>query len=151
MGADVIKKEREYAGSYGVFIDSGSTFSYFPTSNFGYLTRSLENACSRYSSSNRCLISKNSNVCFKIEKGNNTLEQMIVEIFPSIDIVISGRVVSWSPTKYFILQGVKSTEICLGIYSLDRYILGANWMTDRYIVFNNLKQTVEIFSNASCT
>ena len=76
---------------------------------------------------------------------------MIVEIFPSIDIVISGRVVSWSPTKYFILQGVKSTEVCLGIYSLDRYILGANWMTDRYIVFNNLKQTVEIFSNASCT
>ena len=41
LGEDIIKGEKEYAGWYGVFIDSGSTFSYLPSANFRKFTRSL--------------------------------------------------------------------------------------------------------------
>ena len=136
LGKDVIKSKDEYAGYYGVFIDSGSTFSYLPSTNYKWLTRSLENACSKFPT--QCLIAKgNNNYCFKVNKReSSSMIEMINEIFPSLDIEINGEVVTWLPTRYFTVANELSSNLCLGIYSLDRFILGANWMVDRDIVFN---------------
>lgn len=41
MAGKIIKSKNEYTGNFGVFIDSGATFTYLPTSNFKSLTIAL--------------------------------------------------------------------------------------------------------------
>lgn len=56
----------------------------------------------------------------------------------------------WKATGYFMLRDVGNREICLGVDALDRYLLGANWMVERDVVFDIKDKTVEIFSNVNC-
>jgi hypothetical protein len=74
----------------------------------------------------------------------------VLNIFPSLDIEINGQVVGWKPDRYFLLRNRQTGEACLGIESLDRFLLGANWMVDRNIVFNLKDRTVEIYSGVDC-
>lgn len=64
MGDQVLKTNGEYSGSFGIFIDSGSTFTYLPRSNFKSLELALSNACAK--SPKKCLIGKDRSTCFKI-------------------------------------------------------------------------------------
>jgi hypothetical protein len=44
-----------------------------------------------------------------------TLQQTLLEMFPSIDIEIDGKIVSWLPDRYFLLRNRHTGEVCLGI------------------------------------
>lgn len=63
---------------------------------------------------------------------------------------MNGVDVEWDPRKYFLLRNKEKGEISLGIAGLDRYILGANWMTNRDIVFNFDKKQISIYDNVQC-
>ena len=63
---------------------------------------------------------------------------------------MNGVDVAWDAKKYFLLRNGEKGEICLGIAALDRYILGANWMTNRDIVFNLEKKQISIYDNVQC-
>ena len=58
--------------------------------------------------------------------------------------------VGWEPIRYFTVEHVQSSDVCLGVFSLDRFILGANWMVDRDVVFNLATKVIEIFSDSEC-
>ena len=45
-------------------------------------------------------------------------------------------IIEWPAEDYFYLRDAKNQQVCIGIDKLDRYILGANWMTNKDIVFN---------------
>lgn len=65
-------------------------------------------------------------------------------------VEINDQKIAWKPTKYFLLRDRGNREICLGVEALDRYLLGANWMVDRDIVFNLKDKTVDVFAEANC-
>ena len=71
-----------------------------------------------------------------IPKEGKTIKTTIKQIFSPIDIEINGKIVRWTSDKYFVLRSLKNKEVCLAIYGLDRFLLGANWMVDRNIAFN---------------
>jgi hypothetical protein len=48
LGDTILKSKSEGGGYYGVFIDSGSTFTYLPRGNYNTMLQTLENACSKY-------------------------------------------------------------------------------------------------------
>lgn len=64
MGDTVVKRNGESSGGFGIFIDSGSTFTYLPRSNYKNLELALSNACAK--SPQRCLIAQSRSSCFKI-------------------------------------------------------------------------------------
>lgn len=64
MGDTVLKKSGEYSGTYGIFIDSGSTFTYLPHSNYKSLELALSNSCAKFPE--KCLVGKDRASCFKI-------------------------------------------------------------------------------------
>lgn len=41
MGEKIIKSKNDYSGSFGIFIDSGATFTYLPRSNYNHLSVAL--------------------------------------------------------------------------------------------------------------
>jgi len=49
-----------------------------------------------------------------------------------------------------LVREAKNNEICLGILSLNKYLLGANWMQGRDIVFDNENKLVHIFNDVEC-
>jgi len=49
-----------------------------------------------------------------------------------------------------LVREAKNNEVCLGILSLNRYLLGANWMQGRDIVFDSEKKLVHIFNDVEC-
>jgi hypothetical protein len=49
-----------------------------------------------------------------------------------------------------LVRSEKNSEVCLGVLSLDRFLLGANWMYDRDIVFNLKDSTVSIYNDVKC-
>lgn len=58
------------------------------------------------------------------------------KIFPPIEISVLNQKLLWLPTKYMLLRNQKRNEVCMGLQPLNRYLLGANWMYDRDIVFD---------------
>ena len=83
-------------------------------------------------------------------KGHENIIKTTEDVFPPIVIEINEQKISWKPTKYFLLRDKTNREVCLAVEALDRYLLGANWMVDKDIVFNIKEQTVEIFTEAKC-
>ncbi len=60
--------------------------------------------------------------------------------------------VSWPPERYFIIRKDFGDATCLGVKAKkDQFILGANWMVNRNIVFNHEKHTIQIYSDVSCS
>ena len=81
---------------------------------------------------------------------NTPLIETTEKFFPSFYFQISGKDIPWSPKKYLLTRNIKNGEVCLGVLSLDRFLLGANWMYDRDIVFNIKNQSVSIYDNIKC-
>lgn len=114
MGEYTIHKSGDFTGVYGFFIDSGSTFTYLPRSNFKNLEMALENACSLVPE--KCLVAKGRASCYKITHDeNSTIRATLDEIFPSYSIEINGEAVGWSPSHYFLLKSLANGEVCLGL------------------------------------
>lgn len=137
-----VLREGESMGYYGLFIDSGSTFTYFRTKEYNMILQEIENSCALRA--DQCKIAKKSGLkCVKVDVAyGQTLRDALLDIFPSLSIEINGQVVKWMPDRYFLLRNRHTGEACLGIEALDRILLGANWMVDRNIVFNLKEKTV---------
>lgn len=75
---------------------------------------------------------------------------MTNEIFPPLYFQINQKDLSWPSTKYMLIRDVEKKEVCLGVLQLDRYLLGANWMYDRDIVFDIKDSEVRIYDNTKC-
>lgn len=105
MGENVIHSKGDFAGVYGFFIDSGSTFTYLPRSNFKSLEIALENACSLVP--DKCLVAKGRASCYKItHRSDQTIKERLREIFPDLEIEINGEVIRWNPSHYFLLKSL---------------------------------------------
>lgn len=67
MGNTVLR-EGESLGYYGLFIDSGSTFTYFRNREYNLILQQIENSCALRPL--QCKIAKNSGLkCVKVEVG----------------------------------------------------------------------------------
>lgn len=67
-----------------------------------------------------------------------------------MEINIQNKRIEWPATKYMLLREKKSHEVCMGLQPLNRYLLGANWMYDRDIVFDLSEKMVHIYDNVQC-
>jgi hypothetical protein len=80
------------------------------------------------------------------------MQQVVSKIFPNIEIEIGGKVVSWPPERYFIIGKEYDGFTCLGVKSKSGlFILGANWMVNRNIVFSIEHHTIQVYSDVRCS
>lgn len=135
-------------GKLGVFIDSGSTFSYMPKDKYLQLEKILNKTCIQ---SGNCSVGRGEDsMCYKLENAGDHLWLEVEKIFPPITININNKYVKWSSRRYMSIREARRSEVCLGVIALDRFILGANWMTGRNIVFDLDNKQVEIYNDVEC-
>jgi hypothetical protein len=69
-----------------------------------------------------------------------------------MEIEIGGKVVSWPPERYFMILKEYDGFTCLGVMpKKDIFVLGANWMVNRNIVFSLDNRTIQIYSDVECS
>ena len=88
---------------YGIFIDSGSTFSYLPKRKYELLEQKLNSTCIN---SKKCQVGVGEDsTCYKlnITDGNN-IEQEVDKIFPPLRYKIMNKVIDWPATKYMLIR-----------------------------------------------
>ena len=76
-------------------------------------------------------------------------------MFSPLYITINGVDVEWKPEDYFYYGTEERNVVCLAILSLNAsghsyFILGANWMKNRDIVFNLKEGEISIYDNMKC-
>jgi hypothetical protein len=134
--------KEELGEGYGVFIDSGATFTYFPHNHYTTIISLFENIClslgchSYESISTRCYIFPRSTY--------NLSDQL--NKFPNITLSANrDDKLYWSPHQYFYGKNISNREVCLQFSELDRFLLGTTWMVHRDIHFDMNKEEVNIF------
>ena len=70
-------------------------------------------------------------------------------MFPPIRYNINNKEIRWESVNYMLVR--EKNQVCLGIASLDRYLMGANWMYGRDIVFDIDNKIVKIYDGVTCT
>lgn len=134
---------------YGIFIDSGSTFSYLPRQKYRILEEKLNMTCIN---SKRCKVGRGEDsTCYQLDlnEGENLAEE-VDKMFPPLRYKMLNKNINWAATSYMLVREEKRHEVCLGILELDRYLLGANWMYNRDIQFDLSTRMVHIYDNISC-
>jgi hypothetical protein len=72
------------------------------------------------------------------------------KLFPTFTIRFANYTLEWTPTHYMLLRNRKRSEVCMGLQPLNRYLLGANWMSNRNIVFDLDSKMLHIYDNIKC-
>lgn len=89
-------------------------------------------------------------MCYRIDKEGKTLLEATEELFPPLFFQLNKKDIVWPSSRYMLRDDEKGSLICLGVHSLDRFLLGGTWMYDRDIVFNLKNSTVSIYENVKC-
>ncbi|CAD7937107.1 unnamed protein product [Amoebophrya sp. A25] len=130
------------AANYGrTIVDSGTTYSYFPTAVFRSLRKQLYSQCQ-----GKCGTRRGAE-CWS---SPGTTEDNIETKFPVIEMEISGQWFKWHPRSYMYRRG-KGSTLC---FTFDDNgsggtVLGASWMIDRSCIFDLEKRQIG-FADARC-
>lgn len=112
-------------------VDSGTTFTYFPTQVFNRLTASLIAACT---SGSGCGAHRESNDCWRLDNDADDPAK-----FPPLTIVFEGGArVEWTPRGYLFQRG----EPSLWCHAFAENggdsdtVLGVSWMLHKDVIFD---------------
>jgi len=129
------------SGGFGrTIVDSGTTFSYFPSRIF----RSMKTKLAAFCQSHGFQCSQN---CFAVEESR--LSQ-----FPTLKLMLGKVSTNWYPPSYLYPASVPSQKrtYCFGFDDNGSHggsVLGATWMVDHEIVFDIKKKRIGV-ADLSC-
>ena len=130
-----------------VFIDSGTTYTYFSTNITNIIIKKIRSICNKKENKNKCGIyerNKNYGACFYF-KNNDEILYAINNIFPNITFNINNDLeYIWIPKNYYYnFSSVENNSICLGFNDeIGGFILGSTWMRGYDIIFDSEKEKV---------
>ncbi|CAD7942338.1 unnamed protein product [Amoebophrya sp. A120] len=130
------------SGNYGrTIVDSGTTYSYFPSRQYRTLKSQLYNQCK-----GRCG-TRSGAECWN---SPGTTMENIDSKWPLIEMVISGQTMKWHPRSYMYKKG-RGTIFCFTFddNGSSGTVLGASWMIDRSCIFDLEKKKIG-FVDAHC-
>ena len=130
-----------------IFIDSGTTYTYFPTNITNLIIKIFRNICNKKENKNKCGIyerNKNYGACFYFNN-NDEILYAINNIFPNITFNINNDLeYIWTPKNYYYnFSSVENNSICLGFNDeIGSFILGSTWMRGYDIIFDNENEKI---------
>ena len=130
-----------------IFIDSGTTYTYFPTNITNIIIKKIRNICNKEENKNKCGIyerNKNYGACFYFNN-NDEILYAINNIFPNITFNINNDLeYIWIPKNYYYnFSSVENNSICLGFNDeVGSFIFGSTWMRGYDIIFDNENEKI---------
>eukprot|EP00397_Hematodinium_sp_SG-2012_P031889 GEMP01033898.1.p1 GENE.GEMP01033898.1~~GEMP01033898.1.p1 ORF type:complete len:466 (+),score=110.75 GEMP01033898.1:616-2013(+) len=124
---------RQVGGFGRTIIDSGTTFTYFPSSIFRTMKRSLADFCKTHHLP--CTYGN----CFSMTPNQR-------EEFPTLRLTFGKLVTNWFPHSYLYPAG-STKKYCYGFEDNGHHagtVLGATWMIDHELVFDISKGRIGI-------
>jgi hypothetical protein len=110
---------------HSTVIDSGTTYTYFPHTQYVALREAVEDACQ----DNKCNARK-SGECWEAPSG--------LDAFPVVDFIFESVKTLWRPEEYMYRKGT-SAKWCYGFHddgARTTTTLGASWMLYKEVVFD---------------
>lgn len=128
--------------SYGrTIIDSGTTYTYFPSTQYRDLKSKIWSGCKDCGS-------KHNHECWN---SPGTTPENVDSKWPVVDMTIGGKPFKWYPRSYLFRKGTTNVW-CLCFDDNGSHggsVLGASWMIDRDVVFDLATYQVGI-ADAHC-
>lgn len=92
-----------------------------------------------------------SNRCYHFKDHSKTLVDEVGR-FPNLTITLPGSnsTIDWTPYSYFMVRNETAREVCVGLLSLSRMILGSNWMANRDIYFDLSDNQMLVYDSPGC-
>ena len=145
-GENVQYDFKQFESSPGkVFFDSGTTYTYFSDELFDSWKKSFSDFCKR--APKNCNGENEYKNCYDVKQDNGGLEKFL-STFPPAVFTFNGKVpYYWYPQDYFSDTDV---NVCIGIKPLKDLILGANFMRNYDIFFEQETQRIT-FARANCS
>ena len=137
-------------------LDSGTTYTFIPSTLFRTLRNQFDSHCgSGYTSGDKCLGKRNNAAdpdavnCYTVTDAHGTNLTKVMHTFPSIVFTLDDSVtVRMLPYQYF--YKTKGNSLCIGLYSDPEFILGMNFFQYQNIVFDKPKKRIG-FVPARCS
>lgn len=132
----------------GIFVDSGATYSYLNGYQYYIVMEELDKVCKTFN----CVTAQGeSNRCYHFKDKSKTLEEEASR-FPNISMTLpnSTDTIHWTPHNYFMIRNDTAREVCVGLQSLGRMILGSNWMTDKDLYFDLSESRLLVYDSPGC-
>eukprot|EP00391_Amoebophrya_sp_Ameob2_P012984 CAMPEP_0178982448 /NCGR_PEP_ID=MMETSP0795-20121207/502_1 /TAXON_ID=88552 /ORGANISM="Amoebophrya sp., Strain Ameob2" /LENGTH=924 /DNA_ID=CAMNT_0020673095 /DNA_START=173 /DNA_END=2950 /DNA_ORIENTATION=+ len=129
-------------GGFGrTIVDSGTTYTYFPSRQYRVLKQKLYKLCE-----GKCG-TRSGAECWN---SPGTTMENIDEKWPLIEMTISGKTFPWHPRSYMYKRG-RGSIFCFTFDDNGNQgtVLGASWMIDRSCIFDLAKKQIG-FIDARC-
>jgi len=120
-------------------VDSGTTYTYFPSGIYRAMLKALDEYCK-----NKCPGRRNGRNCYSMQAKD-------LHKFPVMNLNIGGEKTEWKPRSY-LYPGQGGSQFCLGFDDNGSHggtVLGATWMIDHEVIFDIEKKQLGI-ANAHC-
>ena len=133
-----------------IFIDSGTTYTYFPSYYGNKIIDKINEICNKENNKNKCGKYEEINNFGSCYSFNNKKDIIYAldNIFPNITFILNNNIkYIWRPYDYYFNY---SNKICLGFTEMgNKFILGSTWMRGHDIIFNRENFTIG-FVEADC-
>jgi hypothetical protein len=129
-------------------VDSGATYTYLPSYQYNLVIEELDKVCKTFS----CVLARGeSNRCYHFKDKSKSVESEVAR-FPNLIITLpnTNNTLDWTPQSYYMVRNDTARELCVGIESIGRMILGANWMTNRDIYFDLSESRLLMYQSIGC-
>ena len=145
--------ENNYNNS--IYIDSGTTISYFSKNIFDEILNLTKEECQKYNKNDACgkyNYDSTFGHCFYFDNIND-LNYAVKNYWPTLHFVLDGYDYKWTPERYvFNITSENQTAACMGfsIYYGNTLKFGSTWIIGHDIVFDRENNLLG-FAEADCT
>ena len=138
-----------------IYIDSGTTISYFSKTIFDEILNLTKEECQKFNKNNACgkyNYDSTFGHCFYFDNVND-LNYAIKNYWPTLHFVLDGYDYKWTPERYvFNITTENQTGACMGfaIYYGNTLKFGSTWIIGHDIAFDRENNLLG-FAEADCT
>ena len=138
-----------------IYIDSGTTISYFSKTIFDEILNLTKEECQKFNKNNVCgkyNYDSTFGHCFYFDNVND-LNYAIKNYWPTLHFVLDGYDYKWTPERYvFNITSENQTGACMGfaIYYGNTLKFGSTWIIGHDIAFDRENNLLG-FAEADCT
>ena len=150
-----IKVKNFSRGVNSIFIDSGTTISYFPSSLSEEILNIMTEECKKFDKPNACgkyEFHSDYGYCYYFNSTDD-LDYAIKNYWPTIHFKLENYDYKWTPERYVFNDTVNKTKTgaCMGFnkVSSQKITLGASWIIGHDIIFDRENKLLG-FAEADC-
>jgi hypothetical protein len=138
-------------------VDSGSTFTYFPSLIHAKVTQAFNDHCAiaghglgtRNPPGTPVEDIRDSIACFAPPANVDDTDKWLLQSFPTISIKFGDQTLCIPPPTYFFLSKRDTRSFCVGILKDSKFVLGAITMSDFTVIFDQDNKRVG-FARSNC-